>query len=204
MASTECIDPQVGSWFPALMEDSVEQDVGDWAFEPCVAIGARVHWHSCPSCQAEYPNAIETIENLRPAIEAMVRKTLLKKRTETLAAMNSCSIATNELRDCFAQKLAVLEASAEDVQWALFYISEDMSDFTVRTDSYDESSQRVPLSKYSGFITTLDIQLPDLHLRVDSLQRDILAPSQEILSHDVTAAFCSRPRRSFEYPQGAK
>ena len=159
MADIECIDPQVGSWFLGLDEASVQQEVGVWAWEPTVAIGARVHWHSCPSCQAEYPNAIETIESLRPAIEAMVRKTLLKKRTETLAAMNSCSIATNELRDCFAQKLAVLEASAEDVQWALFYISEDMSDFTVRTDSYDESSQRVPLSKYSGFITTLDIQL---------------------------------------------
>jgi hypothetical protein len=159
MADIECIDPQVGSWFLGLDEASVQQEVGDWAWEPTVAIGARVHWHSCPSCQAEYPNAIETIESLRPAIEAMVRKTLLKKRTETLAAMTSCSIATNELRDCFAQKLAVLEASGEDVQWALSYISEDTSDFTVRTDSYDESSQRVPLSKYSGFITSLDIQL---------------------------------------------
>ena len=65
MADIECIDPQVGSWFLGLDEASVQQEVGVWAWEPTVAIGARVHWHSCPSCQAEYPNAIETIESLR-------------------------------------------------------------------------------------------------------------------------------------------
>ena len=159
MADIECIDPQVGSWFLGLDEASVQQEVGVWAWEPTVAIGVRVHLSSCPSCQAEYPNAIETIESLRPAIEAMVRKTLLKKRTETLAAMNSCSIAPNELPDCFAQKLAVLEASAEDVQWALFY-----SLRICRTSPSAPILMTNPHSEchcpaHSGFITTLDIQL---------------------------------------------
>jgi hypothetical protein len=159
MANIECIDPRVGSWLIGLDETLVQRDVGEWAWEPTVAIGARVHWYSCPSCQGEYPNAIETIESLRPAIEVMVRNTLSKKRSETLAEMTLCPITTNENADCFAEKLTVLEASAQDVQWALFYIAEDMTDFTVRSDSLDESSQRVPLSKYSEFIASLDVQL---------------------------------------------
>ena len=61
--------------------------------------------------------------------------------------------------DCYAQKLAALVASSEDVQWALFYIAEDMTEFTVRSNSNDESSQRVPLSKYAGFVASLDPQL---------------------------------------------
>ena len=74
MSDIECVDPQVGSWSLGLYEASAQQDEGEWDWEPCVATGVWVHRYSCPSCQAEYPDAVESISSLTPETEERVRK----------------------------------------------------------------------------------------------------------------------------------
>jgi len=143
------------------MELSGEKRVEYFSAEPSSLKETRLHWNSCPTCRATFPEAVEVMESLKHEIERWAITALSKICQEHLKEENASRSAMTDPREFYADKLASLVVHGDkihesDVQWALCYAFEGLPDFTVRCDSPSESSQRIPLTQCAEYILSLE------------------------------------------------
>lgn len=146
------------------MEMSAEESVEYFSAEPASLKGPRLHWYSCPSCRAASPEAEEIFKSVRQGIEQWAMKYLSEICDKYLIEDDSSRPVDTDRREFYANKLASLTVHGDsdyqhhesDIQYALCYAIEGLPDFTVRCDSSDESSQRIPLLQCAEFILSLE------------------------------------------------
>ena len=205
------------------MEMSEEQSVEYFSAEPSSLKEPRLHWYSCPSCRAAYPQAEETMKSVRQGIEKWAMTTLWQICEKHLVEENSSRSAETKPREFYADKLASLMVHEDivhdediayqhhesDVQWALCYAVEGLPDFTVRCDNPNESSQRIPLTQCAEFVLSLPPKAQSFvfesvpcHEMYYQLYRKALRRTQETLLRvdPETGHFISINNDEYEHP----
>jgi hypothetical protein len=208
------------------MEMSVEESVKYFSAEPASLKESRLHWYSCPSCRITFPEAEAIMKSVRRGIEQWAMTTLSQICEKHLIEENPSPSPETDPREFYAAKLASLMVHEDmfhdediayqhhesDVQWALGYAVEGLRDFTVRCDTSNAASQRVPLRQCTDFINSLSPKAQSFvfasvlcHEMYYQLYRKALRKTQETLFRvdPETEHFISINNDEYEHPYDA-
>jgi hypothetical protein len=151
----DCIEPRLREWLTGLVEESVEESVSRFCFDPFALTEARLHWNGCPACRSDFSGAGGVFERVRLGIEERVEGSLCQFSDEFSACKDSVLSAQQDLGEAYAEILARLVLCGNEVQGALSFAYGEVAQFTVCSE-LAEQAQREPLSKCAVVICRLE------------------------------------------------
>ena len=122
MAHMDCIDPEVGEQLHSAMTATLADNVIEYSYNPAALSGLMLHWKSCPPCRYECPDAPIAIQQVRLELEKEAKNSLRRLRHEFLGTTHALLARIADIRAAYAEILARLSVSCEDVRGALAFV----------------------------------------------------------------------------------
>jgi len=181
MPEIACIEPMVGDRIASLEWLSLVDNLGRLSVAPTGRLELRVHWFSCPHCRKNFPYTQEILAVITHAIEDRVSGSLnlWAERWNSEAESGQAENANDP--NPFANKLAGLAQCGIEVQGALSFVVEELTDFTTELDSSEFPAQRMPLSICADFILGLRPEVQRFVFEAVRCQEFLMPPMQGVL-----------------------